>query len=588
MAAPGAPRYDVIRFLGQGAGAAYASEAAHALVAVFPLGEAVSWDRSSQESFSDDVAAGVRLRARPLLIADEVTDVQVERSKAQHVKTASVSLRHTPALLRTVLPGDWAMVWLVPDRSGLEDLLARARDGRPCNLPQDGLRLVGRVHEVRKNLRMLADGKRDMATTLQLVGFSEFDALLYYDLAVATNDVLQQSVGRWLTRVGVDADAWFAKHKTEGGQDNINTIVPAILDLVLGQGVSSDLNAGAGEGLSAAAGAGADENAPNAYLVPNEVGRLLGVLPSGKALSFGELIDPLVGVQAYKAGKELENFVPNSVQALSGSFLPFFPQLINTPFWSVLQQFLNPSVNEMYTALRLTIQDGRPAVAPTLVVRQIPFTTEAFESDRVEHVTKFLSLPRWVISPTLVVASSLGRSDARRCNLVHVYGAASQLAGNMNITRQLVENPPLRDDLDIQRSGPRPIMQVVECGADAEDVKTSQAGKWMDLVADWSMTAHMTLNGTIETVGLPGPVAEGDNVECDGVVYHVESVSDSYHVDGNVRQWRTTLRVTNGVLADSDDEFSLHLYGIGDDGNPSVDVEDPGEGGLLRHGRGDG
>jgi hypothetical protein len=61
---------------------------------------------------------------------------------------------------------------------------------------------------------------------------------------------------------------------------------------------------------------------------------------------------------------------------LLGTFLPVMPELTNKPLWSVLQQFLNPTVNEMYTCLRVN-KDNR--VVPTLVVRQIPFTTEAFQ-----------------------------------------------------------------------------------------------------------------------------------------------------------------------------------------------------------------
>lgn len=576
-----APSYDVLRFLGQPSGSTYAAEDAHALVAVYRLGQVVSFDRSARTSFSTNPQDGVAQRAAPLYLADEIVHLSVERDKGQHVKSASVTLKDLP-LLREVLPGDWALVWLVPDRPSFDDLLARVKAGKAANRPGDGLRLVGRVNQVRKHLETFATGKV-VTYQMQLLGFSEFDSQIFYDINVATNDVMQHSVGGWMSRVGVDADAWFAQHAASDNTDNINTIIPEILSIVLGQGVSKELNPGASVGATAASGGGAEEHAANAYVVPGLVGRWLGATPNGSVLAYADLLDVLVGTQQYHPGQgDLANFVPGT-QPLLGSFLPMFPQFVNVPFWSVLRQYLNPTINEMYTALRVIVQDGEAAVAPSLVVRQIPFTTDAFESNKVKYVTTFLSLPRWVVPETLVLSSDLGRSDATRCNLVHVYGAASQLAGTMTVPKQMAENPPLRDDLDIQRSGPRPLMQTVECGASAEDVRTTQAGGWMDLVADRSMTSHLTLNGMITCVGLPGPLAEGDNVEVGAMVFHVEGIADTYAVAAQQKTWRTTLRVTNGVLARSDvaDETGLHLYGIGND-EPGLDAQDPGKNVMRR------
>lgn len=579
-----AARYDVMRFLGQAPGSRYASVEPHALVAVYPLAHPNSYDRKTGKSVSDDPAEGVRLARPPLLYHDHLVGVTVERSKGNHVKSATVVVQDA-SVLRDIPGPAWVAIWLVPSAERFKDLLRRVKAGEQANLAADGLRLLGRVHQVRKILSTSPQGMKSVHFALQCVGFSEFDAQLYYDLAVATNDVVfQQGVGPWLTRVGVDADAWFRRHATDDKRDNINTILPEILDIVLGRGASKELNPAAAQGVSGAAGAGTDEAAPNAYLVPTEIGRLLGVTPKGKALSYGELLDPLIGVQRYEGRRDddLGAFTPG-VNALMGSYLPQFPQLINTPFWSVLQQFLNPAINEMYTALRVAQQDGEDVVVPTLVMRQIPFTTDVFESPDVENVTRFRSVSRWVIPSALITHSDLGRSDATHTNLVHVYGAASQLAGNNSVTQQIFRNPPIRDDLDIQRSGPRPMMQIVEAGASAEDVKTSSAGKFMALVADWSIGSNLTLNGSVTMIGLAAPVAEGDNVEVDGMIFHVESISDEYHVEERARTWRTTLRVTNGVLATGDDPTGLHYYGINDT-TESIDAPNPAESERFREG----
>lgn len=565
-----APRYDVLRFLGPNA-PGYAAEDAHVLVAVAGLKNLVSYDRKTRASTTTNASDGVVLRGPPILIHDGINGAQVQRGKESHVKHAQVTVQGAARdLLRDVFPDDWALLWIVPTRAHFDDLLARVKKGEPANLPEDGLRLLGRVHQVRKQRRTGADGKKNVTSLLQLVGFQEFDSQLYYDMAVATNDVLQQSVGRWLTRLGVDADAWFGRHATDDRADNINTILPQIMELVLGKGGKSGLNPGDAS-LQGSFGAGAQEDAPNAYTVPTVVGRWLGLEPDGAVLSYADLIDVQVGLQRFKSAKnDLAKMQPSTFDPLSGAFYPFFPEMINTPFWQVLSKFLNPSINEMYTSLRLG-GGTDPAVFPTWTVRQIPFTTEAFQDDPPS--TRFLAVPRWVIPSSLVKDDDLGRSNATRTNLVHVYGSSLQFAGQNSQSKQIVENPIIHDDLDIQRSGPRPLMLTVECSID--DNRSAESAKWTQLIADRTMGSHLTLSGTVSCVGLPAPIAEGDNVEIDGMVYHVEELLDVYQISPEGRKsWRTILRLTNGVLAES--KHPLHYYGVGDGDQPTLNRADPG------------
>jgi hypothetical protein len=61
------------------------------------------------------------------------------------------------------------------------------------------------------------------------------------------------------------------------------------------------------------------------------------------------------------------------------------------------------------------------------------------------------------------------------------------------------------------------------------------------------------LNGTCSTVGIAAPIVPGDNLEYDGVVYHIESVSHSCSVSPNgVRHFITQLSLTHGCNANVD------------------------------------
>jgi hypothetical protein len=71
------------------------------------------------------------------------------------------------------------------------------------------------------------------------------------------------------------------------------------------------------------------------------------------------------------------------------------------------------------------------------------------------------------------------------------------------------------------------------------------------------MGSQYTLNGTINCFGIQSPICEGDNLEFDGVVFHIESVAHQFAMspDGH-KSWTTRLELTNGMRADVSAKFS--------------------------------
>jgi hypothetical protein len=242
-----------------------------------------------------------------------------------------------------------------------------------------------------------------------------------------------------------------------------------------------------------------------------------------------------------------------------GKFLPQIPQFENTNVWSILKQYLNPAMNEMFTCLR-TNGDGQ--VVPTLVVRQLPFSSPLVKLPF--PVTRFLDLPRWRAHPILVRQASVGRSDSLRINWVQCMGLAPEPVGKNNATAQLVRNPPYRDDLDVARSGLRPYKVTIPCALEDVRVRVDESGataakNWNALLADILMGQHLTLTGSVTLAGIQAPICIGDNFEWDGVVFHIEAVthSCSENTDGK-RSFSTTLQLSHGVRAQpGEDDISL-------------------------------
>jgi len=584
-----APTYDLLTEFGDGAEASKStSTSPYWVICVFPLGLPLSFSRSSMASVEQLPSHGAQLRGPRLIITGDCKQLTITNSKASHLKSLQATLLQTSTnYLVEILPGDWVMAWIVnyEDKAvGNNGIVSRLRSGDPCNNFDDGLKFVGRVDNIEKMIDRGPDGQLTSKYALSANAFKEFDSSIFYEYNFA--EFAKNQVGTWLAKIGLNINELFRSTKNGGIQDNVHVLIPSLFEILFGSGISPNINPG-GTRLQAATGALGpssttnNKEAPFAYLVPEEIGDALNKesrSKTGGVLAFADIVELVFGVQQYSNTNSgissYTMFLPDTQDSggtsnnphhytgtpLLGAFMPLMPTFTNTPFWNVLEQFLNATVNEMYTCLRVN-KDGY--IVPQLIVRQIPFTTDIFAEQMASGlpsnqsgplnqnqnvsipVTRFLSLPRWKMSPVLLSKVRVGRSDATRVNFVHVYGQNSYNTG-IPIVRQLVVNPPVRDDIDIQRSGLRPYIQTVACDAVNQVGKTP--GVWMDLVADRLIGSQFTLNGTMQSTGISAPICEGDNLEFDGVVYHIEGVVHQCAIDANGnRTFQTQLSLSNGM-----------------------------------------
>jgi hypothetical protein len=520
---------------------------------------------------------------KTLVITSDCVSLNTNSSKGNHVSTLRAVLVGETNYLAEILPGDWVLAWIMNNRQDFDDVLSRIKSEEKGRLPpnqfEDGLKFVGRVRDIRKTLLQGAEGLRTVKYQLQCAGFSELDADIFYNPHLSRNVA---SIGEHMARLGISLEKIYersAEIASEGGITS-NTAIPVFLKAFVGDGIPSEgFSAG---NLKTADGPISTEEAKYAYGVPEAVGNLLGVTAKTKGtgmFSYADILNLILGVQKYSAGNggELggqEIFFPEGTRKykgsqsyllkpdtsapeeepnrfftsypLVGSFQPLPQAFDSKTVWTMLQEYLNPALNEMYTTLKYT---PGGSVMPTLVVRQYPFSTPVMTAALGNKVTSFSELPRWKAHPSLIRALDIGRSDSARFNYISVYGQAPGNVSGADTTSQMVRAPPLRDEQDVKRNGLRMYAQTVACSVTDTQLGAS---RWMTIVSDFMIGQQLTLNGTASLVGVQSPICPGDNLEIDDTVYHIESVSHTCGVSNGLKSFSTGVTLTLGIRADLD------------------------------------
>lgn len=589
-----------------------------AVVAVWRYRYPVTFSRHKQASFSNDPNDATRLRDEVLVIVEDVVNLTVSTSKENFISQASLLLLPGCNYLTEIFPGDWIACWIVNNQNDFDSLLKRIKEGGQCNHFKDGLKFLGKTASPRVNISQQPNGLQISGYSLNASGFSELDAGVYFEPYLASNSV--GAATNWLQYTGKKFDELMVSGPD--GKDpliTVNKAIPFFLDVFFGSGVPKNLgfqDVPPGTDLTK----GLDN--PNSFIIPDPVGNILGVTrgtkPGGQK-GWNDICNVLQGVQNYQleSGTSMlldtspsedpgsldfagTIFTPDNVPPsgttrllkcnddLLGSFLPTPPQFNGQRnVWSILDQYVNRTVNEIFMTLRA---GPTGAVMPTLVVRQLPFSSNLVDNQytakpvpmkapkdtgfvthktieesqlnpptRKINLTRFHELPRWVIPPILVKHATFGRSDSMRFNFVHVYGETG--LSSQNRTEYIVRDPPTSDDLDILRSGFRPYMATVSCSPN--DALNRKAGDWMYIISDIVMGLHLTLTGTMELVGIQSPICIGDNVEFDGHVFHIEAVTHTFNVNTKTGGsfFRTSLNLTHGLKEDQMNATDFSLYG---------------------------
>jgi len=494
------------------------------------------WNNRDTKNYSGDPFA---IRT-PLVIMSDIMSINVANAKTNVTPALQVLLKGGDINYTTAIaPGDFVYVNMVNEEKDVyskdpNSLYSRAVSLKPINNFKDGFKGLYKVQGVRRQLSVdPASGVKNYQFLLVAYGFTEFNNIIYYD-----PQVYQQLTGNFRLFMLQIQEYW---DNLIGRRFSIQDLMKVLIKVLIGQGTKK-----------------LDPKLPppaNRFFgVPIGVGKLLGV----NAAYACELYNYLFGIwkkSTTNTATPQEGFNPGFIEddgvgfyktanKLEGQRLLAADYWNCIKVWSILQSYLNPTINEMYSTYRV---NTKGSVMPTLVVRQKPFTTLHYKGKGV--VSRHLEMPRWKLNPNLLLNMDLGKDENARTNFVQVKTRSLSMVDGRNNAIQTGQGNWLSDEKDISRNGLRPNIQTANYDFPPEsgDVEIKNK-KWAGLVADWLFEGHLRESGTFLTMGIQEPISVGDNLEFNGVVYHIESVVHFLTIDNNGKKsFRTQLTVSWGM-----------------------------------------
>ena len=438
--------------------------------------------------------------------------------------------------------GDFVFLNMLDWEDDVLRVATKALNQQPINQAHDGFKGLFKIQAVTRNLVTNPNGTKSYYYTVTATGFSELDTTIVYNPAIQ-NAFQTDAQDLFMTLVG---DYYSDKLKTN---INVETIIQDLYQILLGKSLrSNNVNV---------------QNYGNLhYRLPVVVGRLLGK-PDARYVN--EIYNLITGIWSTNIASNLTEatgFNPNisptdkasniykTGKELQGWRL-IAPENWNyKTVWSILNDNLNNTLNEMYVSYR-TAPDG--SVMPTIIARQKPFTNPNFTPPPGYQVTEFTKLPRWRIAPEMVRSAQFYKNEALRVNFVQVYTRSLSELADENMAEQIALRNFVQDAEDIQRHGMKPYITSSNFDFPVDGKVKIRAKEWTEIVSDWVINGHLKEAGTLQCNGIEENIAVGDNLEYDGILYHIEAISDIFQImrDGK-KSFITTISVSYGIDLRSD------------------------------------
>jgi hypothetical protein len=500
--------------------------------------------KTPEEKLDKEAISGFLQTRKPLVVDSDCVSVSVSYSKESHTPSMQALLYSGNVnYLTAIAPGDFVLVNMLNFPQHAREIAIRAYNLEPINGVSDGFKGVFKVQSVRRVLTINpASGTKTVMFQVTGFAFTEFNNTLYFNPFLLT----QKELGNDILFASRISEVW-EQYVGDKGILNVQNIIRLIIDASIGTGFNpKEVNRR--EDLKIT------QN--KHFYIPSAVGYLLGV---PKAEAAKDIYNYLFGIQTYSSA-ESENTTFSDgmnpvIKSVKGRYYLTGQECQGWSFvkaeywnqvtvWSILNQYTNAPINELFVTLRV---DTSGSVMPTVVFRQMPFSSEAYKGIS----TKFLNLPRWKIDPELLLNINLGRDETARINFVQVFGIlpnVTEKARQGSIAQQIAGRNYVADELDIRRSGLRPYIITSNFDNNVTDKQANMAPKWARLLADSLIGGQLKLNGSIECQGIVEPIAVGDNLQLDGVVYHVEAISHRCTLtpDGK-KSFTTSIEISHGI-----------------------------------------
>jgi len=500
----------------------------------------------------------------PLVVTNDCISVSVSVDKSSHTPSMQcILLAGDVNYFAAVAPGDFVFINMLDSQKKADEVASRAADGQAINGFHDGFKGLFKIQSTRQVLGTdPGTGVKQYAFQISGFAFTELNSVMYFNPYLLGDNA--NNAFLFLTNIGKE----FNQLVGDKLNRNCHKILKILIEATLGFGIQKE-----GKKITKKINEKNVEllKSPNThYFVPEMVGNLLGI---SNAKAAKHIIKFLMGIQSYAGAAEQtdysiglnpKNLIKNGpflevkgvpIQGTTQIQADYWNQV---EVWSIYNQYLNSPVNEIFTTFRT---DPNGLVMPTVVIRQIPFSSEEYKGSLV---TRFLNLPRWKPEAEIVKAFNLGRDEVGRKNFVQVFGriavADDQQAG---IAEQISVGNYVFDIEDVKRSGLRPY--IIQNNFDTpEDASTAaksafKSPQWARLLADCVIGSHLKVNGTFSLVGIEEPIAVGDNFEFDDIVFHIEGLQHTCRInpDGR-REFETIVTVSHGVDLRSSSQRTIY------------------------------
>lgn len=488
----------------------------------------------------------------PLVVLNDCLSLSVVSSKSSTNSSFQATFVGTDINYSTaVAPGDFCIINIVKYDTQTLSLYDKAKGLNPINGKDDGFKGLFKVQSVRRTLQVSPDGPKHLVYTITGHAFTELNNVIYFSPYIATEEDKQRPFNLFVSNLG---DTWKNLILEKKGVP-CSDVLPVFLRGFIGESIPEDKR-------KLKDGTAKTEN--RQFEIPTSVGKLLGLKNATYAADIYRFVS---GIQKYENSNNGNSIIPLEKGLFPTNYLGYpipigegatiplsdkcegycfsMPDLWNqSQAWSIMKQFANTEINELFTCHKL-FPNG--SILPTIVYRQIPFTTDYFNGD--SSTTKFSSLPRWEVDPELILNFDLGRDDAARFNMVQLFGSNALGDGATAANNQIMNGNFVLDTKDIKRHGLKPLITSTQFDlVQTEDPKSFNSPRWAKLRADWLIGGQLKENGHITCIGIQEPICEGDNFKIGSYLFHIESITHSCNAAPNgLKEFRTTLSLCNGV-----------------------------------------
>ncbi len=519
--------------------------------------------------------AYVDLSRDHIIIVSDILSMHMSSDKNAQNGTMNATLAPDSDIdyLQLIGPGDYIFSWVVKEEK-LDELIEKIKKKSACNGIEFGLKFFGQVQTINESFNTTQNGFKTKRYSLSCASFNFYNGFIYYSPLISKIE----------GGLGADATmtlAYMQKVDKDIQQDLADKKVDTQSHILR----FHKLFVGAGPGTL---NKSAEDRTPNGLFgLPQNVAYLLGKnikADNSADYTVADIMTVLLGVQDFTSDKKtgligpnfkLENtktkdgrsyglyYIPDDeIKNLKGKKSIQIANISNQTIWNILKGMSNPSLNEMYTTLRMSPTENSE-ISPTLVCRQLPYNNNnvASEGDKKFPSTPFLTLPRFAIPAEIVMNYSLNRSNGARVNFLTVVMesniATAQNKGSSTAIQgtALIGAPLAFDPNDVKRHGARAMNYTIDQGyLDQSDTSLYFARSYTNFLTDVLKNMQLKYSGNIETQGIFEPICVGENLEFNDIVFHIESIEHSYQMSGNIPTFRTSMQLSHGTHISNDSE----------------------------------